>query len=92
MRNVIALYFRAQRLTRCAQRRRWIDRVEVFGHAAHVRVVLDYPAVTYVDFFALLKIDGEWNIVSKGTRRKQRCAPRPEGERVVPLRARIGPQ
>lgn len=48
-----------------AARRRWIDRVEVFGHAASVRVVLDYPTVTYVDFFALLKIDGEWKIVSK---------------------------
>lgn len=48
-----------------ALRRRWIDRVEVFGHAASVRVVLDYPTVTYVDFFALLKIDGEWKIVSK---------------------------
>jgi len=48
-----------------ATRRRWIDRVEVFGHAANVRVVLDYPTVTYVDFFALLKINGEWKIVSK---------------------------
>ena len=48
-----------------ATRRRWIDRVEVFGHAANVRVVLDYPTVTYVDFFALLKINGEWKIVNK---------------------------
>ena len=30
-----------------------------------MRVVLDYPTVTYVDFFALLKIDGEWKIVNK---------------------------
>jgi hypothetical protein len=58
-------------------RRRWIDRVEVFGHAANVRVVLDYPTVTYVDFFALLKIDGEWKIVSKvyATEAKVRATP-----------------
>lgn len=60
-----------------AARRRWIDRVEVFGHAANVRVVLDYPTVTYVDFFALLKIDGEWKIVSKvyATEAKVRSTP-----------------
>lgn len=60
-----------------AARRRWIDRVEVFGHAANVRVVLDYPTVTYVDFFALLKIDGEWKIVSKvyATEAKVRATP-----------------
>lgn len=60
-----------------ATRRRWIDRVEVFGHAANVRVVLDYPTVTYVDFFALLKIDGEWKIVSKvyATEAKVRATP-----------------
>jgi hypothetical protein len=60
-----------------ATRRRWIDRVEVFGHAANVRVVLDYPTVTYVDFFALLKINGEWKIVSKvyATEAKPRPAP-----------------
>lgn len=60
-----------------AVRRRWIDRVEVFGHAANVRVVLDYPTVTYVDFFALLKINGEWKIVSKvyATEPKPRANP-----------------
>ncbi len=60
-----------------ATRRRWIDRVEVFGHAANVRVVLDYPTVTYVDFFALLKINGEWKIVSKvyATEAKPRATP-----------------
>lgn len=60
-----------------ATRRRWIDRVEVFGHAANVRVVLDYPTVTYVDFFALLKVNGEWKIVSKvyATEAKPRATP-----------------
>jgi hypothetical protein len=48
-----------------ARRRRWIASVDVFGTAAAARVVLDYPTVTFVDFFTLLKIEGEWKIVSK---------------------------
>ncbi|HRP07901.1 MAG TPA: nuclear transport factor 2 family protein [Gemmatimonadales bacterium] len=48
-----------------ARRRRWIASVDVFGTAAAARVVLDYPTVTFVDFFTLLKIGGEWKIVSK---------------------------
>ena len=48
-----------------AQRRRWIASIEVFGQAATARVVLDYPQLTYVDFFTLLKVDGRWTIVSK---------------------------
>jgi hypothetical protein len=48
-----------------AQRRRWIASVEVFGDAASARIVLDYPTITYVDFFTLLKINGEWKIVTK---------------------------
>jgi hypothetical protein len=48
-----------------AQRRRWIASVEVFGTAASARIVLDYPTITYVDFFTLLKINGEWKIVTK---------------------------
>jgi hypothetical protein len=48
-----------------AQRRRWIASVDVFGTAAAARVVLDYPTVTFVDFFTLLKVNGEWKIVSK---------------------------
>jgi hypothetical protein len=28
-------------------------------------VVLDYPNATFNDFFSLLKIGGEWKIVSK---------------------------
>ncbi len=48
-----------------AQRRRWIASVEVFGTAATARVILDYPTTTFVDLFTLLKVQGEWKIVSK---------------------------
>lgn len=48
-----------------AQRRRWISMVDVTGDAAVARVVLDYPTVVITDYFALLRIEGEWRIVNK---------------------------
>ncbi|HUF11509.1 MAG TPA: nuclear transport factor 2 family protein [Longimicrobiales bacterium] len=48
-----------------AQRRRWISMVDVTGDAAIARVVLDYPTAVITDYFALLRIDGEWRIVNK---------------------------
>jgi len=48
-----------------AQRRRWISMVDVTGDAAVARVVLDYPTAVLTDYFALLRINGEWRIVNK---------------------------
>ena len=48
-----------------AQRKRWIDRVDVSGNAAMARVTLDYPNGTFTDYFVLLKVDGEWKIANK---------------------------
>jgi hypothetical protein len=48
-----------------AQRRRWIASAEVYGNAAVARIVLDYPTATFIDIFTLLKINGEWKIVTK---------------------------
>jgi len=48
-----------------ADRRRWIASAEVYGNAAVARIILDYPTVTFVDLFTLLKINGEWKIVTK---------------------------
>ena len=48
-----------------AQRKRRIAMVDVTGNAAMAKVVLDYPAATLTDYFALLKIDGKWQIVNK---------------------------
>src|SRR5688572_604716 len=42
------------------QRKRYIEAVDVVGNAAIAKVVSDYPSVKYVDYMALLKIDGEW--------------------------------
>lgn len=48
-----------------AQRRRWIESVDVSGDAAIAKIVLDYPAVRFVDYMTLARIDGRWVIVHK---------------------------
>jgi len=48
-----------------AARRRRIVSVDVAGTAASAKIELDYPAVRFVDYMSLLKIDGEWKIVNK---------------------------
>jgi hypothetical protein len=48
-----------------AQRRRWIESVEVVGDTAYAKIVLDYPAVRFTDWMTLMKIDGRWLIVNK---------------------------
>ncbi len=47
------------------KRKRAIESIDVAGNAASAKIVLDYPAVRFVDYMTLLKIDGEWKIVSK---------------------------
>ena len=39
--------------------------IDVSGHAANAKLEIEYPTFTFVDYMNLLKIDGEWKIVSK---------------------------
>lgn len=48
-----------------AERKRRIAMVDVTGDAAVVKVELDYPGAFITDYFAMLKIDGEWKIINK---------------------------
>jgi hypothetical protein len=48
-----------------AKRSRRIEMLDVSGNAAVGKIILDYPSAYFVDYFALLKIDGEWKIVNK---------------------------
>lgn len=48
-----------------AQRKRWIERIDVAGDAAVVKVILDYPNVKFTDYMSMLRVDGTWMIVSK---------------------------
>ena len=48
-----------------SQRKRTIDYIDIVGDAAIAKLTLTYPDVTFTDYMTLLKIDGEWRIVSK---------------------------
>jgi hypothetical protein len=48
-----------------AQRKRWIETIDITNNAAVVKVVLDYPNVKLTDYMSMLKINGEWKIVNK---------------------------
>ncbi len=42
-----------------------IDYINITGHAASAKLEIEYPTFTFIDYMNLLKIDGEWKIVSK---------------------------
>lgn len=48
-----------------SQRSRSYEILDLSGDAAVAKVVLDYPAIRFVDHMALIKLAGEWKIVSK---------------------------
>jgi len=48
-----------------ADRKRRIVSVDVVGDAACAKLELDYPKVRFTDYMTLLKVDGEWKIMSK---------------------------
>ena len=48
-----------------ANRKRWIESVDVSGNTAVAKIILDYPTMRFVDYMSLLNIDGEWKIVAK---------------------------
>ena len=48
-----------------AQRKRWIESIDVSGNTGVAKVVLDYPTTRFVDYLSLLKINGEWKIINK---------------------------
>lgn len=48
-----------------AQRKRWIESIDIAGNSAVAKIILDYPNTKFVDYMTLLKIDGEWKIVNK---------------------------
>lgn len=48
-----------------ANRRREIVSIEIDGTAAMARLAFDYPTTLTTDFILLLKLDGDWRIVSK---------------------------
>lgn len=48
-----------------APRMRTIDSVDLSGTAAMARATLVHGATTFVDYFVLLEVDGQWKIANK---------------------------
>ncbi len=46
------------RLTRIAS-------IDIAGNSASAKLEIEYPTFTFIDYMNLLKIEGEWKIVSK---------------------------
>ncbi len=47
-----------------------ITNITISGNAANARLEIEYPDFSFIDFMNLLKVDGEWKIVSKIFHRK----------------------
>lgn len=48
-----------------AQRKRWIQSIDITGTAASAKIVLDYPNAVLTDYMQLLKTPQGWKIVHK---------------------------
>ncbi len=48
-----------------SDRKTRIGYINVTGNAANAQVILDYGSFSFIDYMNLLKLDGEWKIVSK---------------------------
>ena len=48
-----------------AQRRRTIDWLDITGTSAMAKVTLEHGAVTFTDYFVLLKTEAGWKIANK---------------------------
>jgi len=48
-----------------ANRKRTIDLVDISGTAATARATLVHGSTTFIDYFVLLKVDGQWRIANK---------------------------
>lgn len=48
-----------------AQRRRYIESLDIVGTAAMAKVILEHGAVTFTDYFVLLKTEQGWKIANK---------------------------
>lgn len=49
-----------------------ITSVNIDGHAANARLEIEYPTFYFIDYMNMLKINGEWKIVSKIFYRKMK--------------------
>lgn len=62
-----------------ANRKRWIESIDISGNSGVGKIILDYPNGKFTDYMTLLKIDGEWKIVNKSFHLEPKAA-KPAGE------------
>lgn len=62
-----------------ANRKRWIESIDIAGNSGVGKIILDYPNGKFTDYMTLLKIDGEWKIVNKSFHLEPKAA-KPAGE------------
>ena len=48
-----------------ANRKRWIESIDISGNSGVGKIILDYPNGKFTDYMTLLKVDGEWRIANK---------------------------
>ncbi len=63
--NAIDFFREGMKEAKKQDRKTRIAHINIAGHAANARLEIEYPTFTFIDYMNLLKIDGEWKIVSK---------------------------
>lgn len=58
-------FYKGQPAADEAMRKRTIDSIDIVGSAAMAKATLRHGAVTFTDYFVLLKVDGVWKISNK---------------------------
>ncbi|MDO5981263.1 nuclear transport factor 2 family protein [Flavivirga spongiicola] len=63
--NALAFFKRVIKPGPKQNRKTQISYINVSGNTANAKLEIEYPTFTFIDYMNLLKIDGEWKIVSK---------------------------
>ncbi len=63
--NAVAFFKKGMKPGPAQNRKTRIISVDISGTAANARLEIEYDTFTFIDYMHLLKIDGEWKIVSK---------------------------
>ena len=63
--NAIEFFKKGMKAGPKQDRKTRIVSVTIVGNAANAQLEIEYPTFSFIDFMNMLKIDGEWKIVSK---------------------------
>ncbi len=63
--NAIEFFRKAIKPGPKQNRKTKIADIHISGHAATARLEIDYPTFRFIDYMNLIRIDGEWKVVSK---------------------------